>query len=332
MARISTRALNKVRRITKNADEGVAAARRAESQLTRNINRLQNNVDSGMSVSDAVSDFLDQREKQNKRINKAINKRRSSGTQSTMRRNTHLRDRVSNDELADAIANGREAAQQRRNAMDYTESRKSRMQQKNAEAEEISKARKEVRNDAKAAKNEEFYTWADKNGYDIMDKDQLRQARIVKNRNDEIAAKRAAMKDYDDIYNKIGYNENFYSHTMGTKYSDRKVTEKNSIFAQEYGSDNVKATGYTVKDATDDALTNNAKYKEKVVIERGKKNRQPETSPSGGNASIMKQVQDKVKGNNFVYNMAAMGVGGGLVLNLANNKGQQSNAQLYGQY
>ena len=30
--------------------------------------------------------------------------------------------------------------------------------------------------------------------------------------------------------------------------------------------------------------------------------------------------------------MAALGVGGGLVLNMANNKGQQSNAQLYGQY
>lgn len=62
-------------------------------------------------------------------------------------------------------------------------------------------------------------------------------------------------------------------------------------------------------------------------------NIQPETSPgNSGNNSIMQQVQDKVKGNNFVYNMAAMGVGGGLVLNMANNKGQQSNAQLYGQY
>lgn len=50
------------------------------------------------------------------------------------------------------------------------------------------------------------------------------------------------------------------------------------------------------------------------------------------NKSILQQAQEKVKGNNFVYNMAAMGVGGGLVLNMANNKGQQSNAQLYGQY
>lgn len=59
---------------------------------------------------------------------------------------------------------------------------------------------------------------------------------------------------------------------------------------------------------------------------------QTEASPSGGNQSILQQAQDRVKGNNFVYNMAALGVGGGLVLNMANNKGQQSNAQLYGQY
>jgi hypothetical protein len=55
-------------------------------------------------------------------------------------------------------------------------------------------------------------------------------------------------------------------------------------------------------------------------------------SPSGGNNSATKHLADRVKGNNFVYNMAAMGVGGGLVLNMANNKGQQTNAQLYGQY
>lgn len=64
-----------------------------------------------------------------------------------------------------------------------------------------------------------------------------------------------------------------------------------------------------------------------------KKIAQPETSPgNSGNASALKHLSDKMKGNNTVYNMAALGVGGGLVLNMANNKGQQSNAQLYGQY
>lgn len=59
---------------------------------------------------------------------------------------------------------------------------------------------------------------------------------------------------------------------------------------------------------------------------------QPNTSPSGGNESAKKHLADRMKGNNTVYNMAALGVGGSLVLNMANNKGQQSNAQLYGQY
>lgn len=46
---------------------------------------------------------------------------------------------------------------------------------------------------------------------------------------------------------------------------------------------------------------------------------------------IQDKVKEKVQGTqNFVYKMAAMGVGGGLVLNLANNKGQQTNNQLYG--
>ena len=60
---------------------------------------------------------------------------------------------------------------------------------------------------------------------------------------------------------------------------------------------------------------------------------QTETAPgNSGNASAVKHLADKMKGNNAVYNMAALGVGGSLVLNMANNKGQQSNAQLYGQY
>lgn len=36
-------------------------------------------------------------------------------------------------------------------------------------------------------------------------------------------------------------------------------------------------------------------------------------------------------GNNWVYKMAAAGVGGGLVLSMSNNRGQQPNSQLYGQ-
>lgn len=48
------------------------------------------------------------------------------------------------------------------------------------------------------------------------------------------------------------------------------------------------------------------------------------------NASA-KNTDLKGNGNNFVYKMAAAGVGGGLVLSMSNKKGQQSNSQLYGQ-
>lgn len=44
-----------------------------------------------------------------------------------------------------------------------------------------------------------------------------------------------------------------------------------------------------------------------------------------------KNTDKKGIGNNFVYRAAAAGVGGGIVLSMANNRGQQSNAQLYGQ-
>lgn len=43
------------------------------------------------------------------------------------------------------------------------------------------------------------------------------------------------------------------------------------------------------------------------------------------------KVANNETGDNWVYKTAAAGVGGGLVLSMANNKGQQSNSQLYGQ-
>lgn len=52
-------------------------------------------------------------------------------------------------------------------------------------------------------------------------------------------------------------------------------------------------------------------------------------------ASLRKQQQQqkrkKSNPDNWVYKAAAAGVGGGLILSMANNKGQQSNQQLYGQ-
>lgn len=53
-------------------------------------------------------------------------------------------------------------------------------------------------------------------------------------------------------------------------------------------------------------------------------------SPSGGNASA-KNTDTKANANNWVYKAAGAGVGGGIVLSMFNNRGQQPNSQLYGQ-
>lgn len=52
-------------------------------------------------------------------------------------------------------------------------------------------------------------------------------------------------------------------------------------------------------------------------------------SPSTGNNPGKKKKDPKA--DNWVYKAAAAGVGGGLVLSMSNNRGQQSNQQLYGQ-
>lgn len=53
-------------------------------------------------------------------------------------------------------------------------------------------------------------------------------------------------------------------------------------------------------------------------------------SQSGRNVSA-KNIDTKSNPNNWVYKLAAAGVGGGMVLSMSSNKGQQANSQLYGQ-
>lgn len=64
----------------------------------------------------------------------------------------------------------------------------------------------------------------------------------------------------------------------------------------------------------------------------GKKQRRDNGLIGTKSKEAPKIKQDKVgKGDNWVYKTAAAGVGGGLILSMANNKGQQSNSQLYNQ-
>ena len=76
------------------------------------------------------------------------------------------------------------------------------------------------------------------------------------------------------------------------------------------------------------------KYAEQKLAERQQmlKEQDKKLSSIGSNKNASAKNQDpKGNANNWVYKAAAAGVGGGLVLSMANNKGQQSNSQLYGQ-
>ena len=76
------------------------------------------------------------------------------------------------------------------------------------------------------------------------------------------------------------------------------------------------------------------KYAEQKLAERQQmlKEQDKKLSSIGSNKNVSAKNEDpKGNGSNWVYKAAAAGVGGGLVLSMANNKGQQSNSQLYGQ-
>lgn len=69
-------------------------------------------------------------------------------------------------------------------------------------------------------------------------------------------------------------------------------------------------------------------YQEKVNRIYNRPELEKKLKTKGGSSQNKAATGD---GNNWVYKAASAGVGGGLVLSMANNKGQQSNSQLYGQ-
>lgn len=60
---------------------------------------------------------------------------------------------------------------------------------------------------------------------------------------------------------------------------------------------------------------------------QSKKNQQRNHNQNKSNS----KNNTNINPNNWVYKLAAAGVGGGMVLSMSNNKGQQTNSQLYGQ-
>lgn len=218
-----------------------------------------------------------------------------------------------NESLANAMADGREAAAQR------TIKRDAKIRDRRAKQETA----QELYNINQGAGN----------------KAQRRIEEMRRNSPEGIEKQKAAIQKQIAIAEEAGDMDKLLE--LDEKLANVKPTQKKQSF-QERKAERIQKNAQ--EQATAQAIAQEKKANLKIAqeMESGATNTMngpgrgaaivQETSPSGGNESAMKHLTDKMKGNNFVYNMAALGVGGGLVLNMANNKGQQSNAQLYGQY
>ena len=205
-------------------------------------------------------------------------------------------------------------------------------------------------NKSTIASNDKFFRWADQKGYDLTDDVSMEKARKAFDteykgpltREEKISRnrRRNAQKEIDNgvinAHSKpvlmLEDYDTKVNNAFEMKTSNNKETNEvgGKIMEQlSYDSSNHQFTPEEMrkKKKNESALYGQHIPKEQTV------DKKTVTSPGdSGNKSAEKHLKDKIKGNNFVYNMAAMGVGGALVLNMANNKGQQSNAQLYGQY
>lgn len=150
---------------------------------------------------------------------------------------------------------------------------------------------------------------------------------------------------------------NFVKPNIETKdltdssFAKIKLTKGTDINLKEANFKNIEAKGFRTNDDkfiplsmsgkvsqvndNGETIVNKLSTKQTPVSETMESVNQRQKERSVYNKSdLKKQIrQDKKVGdpNNFVYKMAAAGVGGGLVLSMSNKKGQQSNNQLYGQ-
>lgn len=111
--------------------------------------------------------------------------------------------------------------------------------------------------------------------------------------------------------------------------TEAEIRKRRASVLEDMSKDGIDLAGDSQKIDLEIERRMSEKKKEMIKghIEKNK-NTTNTKSPAGGNKSAEKKTMDR---DNFVYKMAAMGVGGGLVLSMANTGGQQSNAQLYGQ-
>lgn len=197
------------------------------------------------------------------------------------------------------------------------------------------------------AANEKFFRWADQRGYDLLDDASMDKARKVFDseykgpltREEKIARnrRRNAQKEIDNgVINAEGrvplmledYETKVNNAYKMSTSNDKNTEEIGEKLMNQLSHDNSNVKPY--RKLTPEQIKNNEKafYGQHIPKEYSVDKKIAEPNKNNQNSNS----QSNIKGNNFVYQMATLGVGGALVLNMSNNRGQQSNAQLYGQY
>lgn len=324
------------------------------------IDHLQNQVDSGVDLSSAVSQYLDDREIQKKAFDRSVAERRARQQQANQKyQSAGSGNRASRkaDEarLANEIANGREAASSR-NAI--IQERRARQQQafqeyesqgsgnrafKRADDIELVNAmadgriaareasmNKEIGTDRaireRRARQEKANLEYQSQGSGSKAERRAREIAIARGRNTtpyEISNNPSLFGRDNARPNLINQDNSVFNEISDKQFN--RMDKKAARAEKRYGIEHSKPRPMNKNKLSKAEQEKLKEASRQRLAERG-------ISPSGGNNSATKHLADRVKGNNFVYNMTALGVGGGLVLNMANNKGQQTNAQLYGQY
>lgn len=135
-------------------------------------------------------------------------------------------------------------------------------------------------------------------------------AKVIDNRNDLISNNRKRSQELKDKYNKKATN-------LEEAMRNAEINQKRS----------------QIRNNTLDLSDRGSKVNERDFVKAS-----PEEMLRRREKANQNKTQEKIKKDisvkntsNWVYKAAAAGVGGGMVLSMANNKGQQTNNQLYGQ-
>ena len=144
---------------------------------------------------------------------------------------------------------------------------------------------------------------------------QMREERIVQNKLNNLRETLSEGKANSSIFSKMS-DEDF-------KKQQGRIDE---LIDKRRKQEHYSSSGTSSK-----KTTTNTTQQQELLKERLKNKYSNEDVAAFRQNKQKKNTAPKGNPNNWVYKAAGLGVGGAIVFSMANNKGQQSNSQLYGQ-